>query len=183
MWRHIQSNVCIYDDTHRHWIIFKVSFPCTTILVLKWDWSCSRKGDKEERGLMQQGDVEGRQAQGHMESWEETMFVSVTIWGTGAQEPQHRWRFDSVVCSLSPPTFTRCETTSRFYPGSLCTLCFENSTLSLPQCEHYWMYMLPWFETFVWKAKWGYCIRIQHRFLFFFHIMLALSRLSFHIFF
>lgn len=27
--------------------------------------------------------------------------------------PQHRRRFDSVICSLSPPTFTRCRTTSR----------------------------------------------------------------------
>lgn len=31
-----------------------------------------------------------------------------------AQEPPHRRRFDSVVGSLSPPTFTCSETASRF---------------------------------------------------------------------
>lgn len=32
-----------------------------------------------------------------------------------AQEPHHRRRFDSVVSSLSPPTFPHCETTSRLW--------------------------------------------------------------------
>lgn len=93
-------------------------------------------------------------AQGHVKSGQETGFASVTTWqqekkekekNQKKRESQHRWRFDSVIGSLSPPTFTRCETSSRFYPGFIGRLCCENS-IFLPRSEfllnaQFWYYI------------------------------------------
>lgn len=70
---------------------------------------------RKEEGRIQRRILQGRERQtlkGHVESGEETMYVSITTCQLPskkreiAQTTHHRWRFDSSVCCLSPPTFT-----------------------------------------------------------------------------
>lgn len=72
----------------------------------------SRDGDKEkwvmhsriltaEHGI--QGDIHGNMERAKTEN----VFLEI------AQETRDRWRVESSVCSLSPPTFTCCRATSR----------------------------------------------------------------------
>lgn len=42
------------------------------------------------------------------------------------RELQHRWRFDSIISSLSPPTFMCCETSSRLFSGFPCRVWRES---------------------------------------------------------
>lgn len=123
---HIQVHQCCF-----HYLNLRFVFFSAHMLMLrkvpKWAKSYRRDEDKERgRGMMQKHNTCRLVAEGRLKD----------TWSPGkrqcfclsqhdhkkkrerkkkkmAQERHHRRRFDSVARSLSPPTFTRCQTTSR----------------------------------------------------------------------
>lgn len=79
----------------------------------------------KEKGMMQSRILTGES--GHHGS---PLFVFIMTWLPKkeiAQETHHRWRFDSMD-SLSPPTFTHCQATSRMWV-------FLNDVYSVPKFD------------------------------------------------